>query len=101
MNQDLNEDEYFNLQLKIYRNKFLYDFALLKLSYYNSSKYTSESFGSWFILIGKKRILYDGKEDFLILQSQTLNDWETERIIGKKELNYLNFMEIIILSQTE
>ena len=100
MNQDLNEEEYFNQQRKVHRNKFLYDFALAKLEYYDSSKYTSESFGSWFILIGKKRILYDGKEDFLILQSQISMDWKVQKILKEKELNYLNFLEIVNLSQT-
>jgi hypothetical protein len=101
MNQDLNEEVYFNGQRKIHLNKFLYDFALSKLKYYDSSRYTSESYGSWFILIGKKLILYDGKENFLIMQNQTFNVWKTQRILNEEELNYLNFIEIVNLSQME
>lgn len=71
-------------------NKFLYDFCLLRLSdnTITQDSYSDKDFGSWFIEVGEKRILFMGKESWMVSQTQSDNKWFDNFIIKDDELTY-------------
>ncbi len=78
-------------------NLFLYDLAVQKLSDKDikNKEYNNQAFGSWFIERQDKRLVYDGKDSWLILQTKTKGDWTDIDTIKKDELKYSNFVRQI------
>lgn len=78
-------------------NLFLYDLAVQKLSDTDikNKEYNNEVFGSWFIERQDKRLVYDGKDSWLIFQINAKGDWKDLEIIKKDELKYSNFVRQI------
>lgn len=78
-------------------NLFLYDLAVQKLSDKDikNKEYNDKVFGSWFIERQDKRLVYDGKDSWLIFQTKTKGDWTDIEIIKKEELKYSNFVKQI------
>ncbi len=78
-------------------NLFLYDLAVLRLSEKDikNKEYNDNAFGSWFIERKDKRLVYDGKDSWLIFQTKTKGDWIDIETIKKDELEYLNFVRQI------
>ena len=71
-------------------NKFLFDFCLLRLKDKKITKqsYNDKDFGSWLIEVADKRLLYLGKESWLVSQTQSDNKWFDNYIIKDSELTY-------------
>ena len=71
-------------------NKFLFDFCLLRLTDKTITKesYKDKDFGSWLIEVGDKRLLYLGKESWLVSQTQSDSKWFDNYIIKDNELTY-------------
>jgi len=71
-------------------NKFLFDFCLLRLKDKTITKesYNDKDFGSWFIEVVDKRLLYLGKESWLVSQTQSDNEWFDNYMIKDNELTY-------------
>jgi DNA mismatch repair ATPase MutS len=86
----------FDLEKQISQNwnLFLYDLAVQKLADVDikDKDYNDKAFGSWFIERQDKRLVYDGKDSWLILQTKTNNDWTDIDTIKKDELKYSNFV---------
>lgn len=76
-------------------NKNLYDLCLSNMKSVLSSKYDHEAFGSWQIECENKRLIYDGKDSWLILQNRNINDWNDQVMIKKEELNESNLLALI------
>ena len=78
-------------------NLFLYDLAVQKLSDEDirNKEYNDKVFGSWFIERQDKRLVYDGKDSWLIFQTKTKADWTDIDTIKKDELKYSNFIRQI------
>ncbi len=78
-------------------NLFLYDLAVQNLSDKDIKykEYNNQAFGSWFIQRQDKRLVYDGKDSWLILQIKTNGDWTDIDTIKKDELKYSNFIRQI------
>jgi hypothetical protein len=78
-------------------NVFLYDLAGQKLSDKDikNKEYNDKAFGSWFIESQDKRLVYDGKDSWLIFQTKTKGDWTNIDSIKKDELKYSNFVRQI------
>jgi hypothetical protein len=78
-------------------NLFLYKLAVQKVSDKDveHKEYNDEAFGSWFIERQDKRLVYDGKDSWLIFQTKTKNDWTDIEIIKNDELKYSNFVSHI------
>ncbi len=81
-------------QISLNWNLFLYDLTVQKLSekVINNKEYNDKVFGSWFIERQDKRLVYDGKESWLIFQIKTKGDWTDIETIKKDELKYSNFV---------
>ena len=71
-------------------NKFLFDFCSLRLAdeTITSKSYSDKDFGSWFIEVDNKRLLYLAKESWLVSQTQNDGKWFDNYIIKDNELNY-------------
>lgn len=71
-------------------NKFLFDFCLLRLKDKTITKesYNDKDFGSWFIEVVDKRLLYLAKESWLVSQTKSDNKWFDNYIIKDNELTY-------------
>jgi len=71
-------------------NKFLFDLCLLRLKDKTITKesYNDKDFGSWLIEVVDKRLLYLGKESWLVSQTQSDNKWFDNYIIKDNELTY-------------
>jgi len=78
-------------------NLFLYDLAVQKLTNIDikNKEYNDKVFGSWFIEIQDKRLVYDGKDSWLIFKTKTKGDWTDLDRIKKDELKYSNFVRQI------
>jgi hypothetical protein len=64
-------------------NKFLYDFAYLRLKNLKIEKkeYRDKDFGSWTIQTKDKRLLLDGRDGWLIFEERQSGDWIDEETI--------------------
>ncbi|KAA5544855.1 hypothetical protein [Adhaeribacter rhizoryzae] len=71
-------------------NKFLFEFCLLRLTGKTITKesYYDKDFDSWLIEVGNKRLLYLGKESWLVSQTQDDNEWFDNYIIKDSEITY-------------
>ena len=71
-------------------NKFLFDFCLLRLKDKTITRetYNDQDFGSWLIEGINNRLLYHGKESWLVSQVKRNNDWIDNFIIKHNELTY-------------
>lgn len=82
----------FDIEKKISANwnKFLFDFCLLRLVdiIITGKSYSDNNFGSWFIEVGNKRLLYLNKEFCLVSQTQSDDKWFDNCIIKDNKLTY-------------
>jgi hypothetical protein len=78
-------------------NLFLYDLAVQKLADKDikNKEYNDKVFGSWFIERQDKRLVYDGKDSWLIFQTKTNDNWTDIDVIKKDELKYSNLVRQI------
>ena len=78
-------------------NLLLFDLAVQKLAdiEIKNKEYNDKVFGSWFVEIQEKRLVYDGKDSWLIFQTKTKGDWTDIDTIKKDELKYSNFVRQI------
>lgn len=78
-------------------NLFLYNLCLQKLSgvEIGRAEFEEKTFGSWVVEINNKRLIFDGKDSWLILQTKSNYDWMDTAIIKNNELNYFNFLNQI------
>jgi hypothetical protein len=78
-------------------NLFLYDLAIQKLGVTDikTKQYNDQLFGSWFIERHDRRLVYDGKDSWLVFQTRQKTGWNDIEIIKKKELQYSNFVSQI------
>ena len=78
-------------------NKFLYDLCLLNISHEQVilAEYDDQSFGSWVLELANKRIVLDGKDFELILQTKADQGWNDIIKIEKFNLTYLKISELI------
>ena len=70
-------------------NRFLYDLCLQKLpkDQITEVEYNDQAFGSWFVELGNKRIVLDGKDFTLFLQLKDDQNWKDQIVIEKENLN--------------
>jgi len=89
----------FDIEKQISKNwsLFLFNLCIEKLTTENivNKEYNSIVFGSWFIEGAEKRLVYEGKDKWLIVQTKTGAEWLDNIIIKKDELKYLNLIEQI------
>lgn len=82
----------FNIERQVSKNwnKFLYDFCLYRLAgdSITKSSYNDKDFGSWLIEVGDKRLLFLGKESWLVSQIKSDSEWFDNYIIKDNELTY-------------
>ena len=78
-------------------NLFLYELAVQILADKDikNKEYNDKLFGSWLIERKDKRLVYDGKDSWLIFQTKTNDDWTDIEIIKNDELKYSNFVSHI------
>lgn len=84
-------------QLDNPRNKFIYDTFKYFLSDQTllTDNYSDKDFGSWIIEKNEKRIILDGKESILSLQSQTAsNIWVDDFKMKVKEVKFEQLKEL-------
>lgn len=84
-------------QISLNWNLFLYELAIKRLSAISFVKkeYDNKAFGSWLIEKYDKRLIYDGKESYLIIQIRVNDEWEELESINKSNLKYMNFIKLI------
>ena len=89
----------FDIEKQISRNwnLFLFNFCIERLTTESVIKkeYNDNTFGSWLIESTENRLVYDGKDEWLIFQSKVGIDWTDKVILKKDELRYLNVIEQI------
>lgn len=75
-------------------NLFLYELAIQKIADKDikNKEYNGQVFGSWLIERQDKRLLYNGKDFWLIFQTKAKDNWTDIDIIKKDELKYSNFI---------
>lgn len=79
-------------------NKFLFDFANLRLTHLEIEKneYHDKAFGSWTIQTKDKRLLLDGKDGWLIHEEKQNGDWvDKETIRDLKQVTFEQFKSFI------
>ena len=76
-------------------NSNLYDLCLSNVKSILAYRYDHKAFGSWFIESKNKRLVYEGKDCWLILQNRDSNDWKDEIILKKEELNETNLFSLL------
>lgn len=78
-------------------NLFLYNLCLLRLEGADISEnnYNDQAFGSWLVRSFDSRIIYDGRDSWLIYQDIKTGDWVDEVIIKRSDVTYNNFTEMI------
>jgi len=82
----------FDIQKQITKNwnKFLYDLFLLRIEKNEIIKqeYNEQAFGSWFIEFRNKRIVYDGRDYWLLIQTRNIEQWLPETTIKNADLTF-------------
>jgi hypothetical protein len=79
-------------------NKFLYDFANLRLKdlKIQEKEYHDKAFGSWTIQTKDKRLLLDGRDGWLIYEEKQKGDWvDKETIKDFKRVTLEQFKRFI------
>ena len=88
----------FDIERQINRkwNKYLFDTIIFRLGNINTSltDYNDKAFGSWTIALNNKRIILDGRDGLIILQTKSNDGWKDE---WKKNYNLITFNELIEL----
>ena len=96
---DLAKDYAFDIEKKLKRpwNKFLYDFCLLNIGDrpISTKGYNDLAFGSWIVELNNQRLIYDGKDFWLIYQTRDNGEWSDKTIIKYDEIKYTNFIGLI------
>jgi hypothetical protein len=79
------------------QNKFLLDFALYVIppELVKGSKWDYAHFGSWWIELLSKQIVFDGRDEWLYLNIKEGNDWKYQRHLKRDELDYRRVIELI------
>ncbi|WP_144887704.1 hypothetical protein [Lacibacter cauensis] len=81
------------------RGRFLFEYSLLKLAgqLVTEQRYQSEVFGSWYVVCNNKRLIYDGRDNILLVQNYVDNhaEWGQYRAIAIKDLAYDDFHSLI------
>lgn len=78
-------------------SRFLYDLCCSELadSAITRQIYYDNAFGSWIIEVRDSRILYDGRDFWIITQFREGNDWIGKTILKKEELSYTTLMRAV------
>ncbi|WP_419803433.1 hypothetical protein [Mucilaginibacter sp.] len=78
-------------------NKFLYDFCISELhdSNITAQDYNDKVFGSWLVEVGNNRLVYMGKDRWLVGQLRKDNEWFDKTILNKDELTFPIFLAVI------
>jgi hypothetical protein len=78
-------------------NKFLYDLSIQEAENVKliNQDYNNQAFGSWFIEFENKRLVLDGKDFMLIMQSKIGAIWEDNATLKIKELSYTKYLSFI------
>ena len=76
---------------------FLYEFAIKNLTklVIKKTQYDSQNFGSWIIETKNKRLILDGRDNFIILENKILNTWVIKNTITTKEISYYIFNDLL------
>lgn len=76
---------------------FLYEFAMQNLIgvVIKKTEYDNQAFGSWFIETKNKRLILDGRDNFIILEQKMLNLWIKKETINTKDISYNTFNDLI------
>ena len=61
----------------------------------HNQRINDKAFGTWLVEIENSRVVYMGKDFWLVGQTKKDNDWFDRVIINKDELTYQIFMAII------
>ena len=89
----------FDIERKVSKNwnLFLYELALHELANKDirSKKFNYEVFGSWYIEVNDKRLVYDGKDSWLMVQVKTKNNWTDIETVKNEDLQYPNFVRLL------
>jgi hypothetical protein len=74
-------------QISLNWNRFLFDLCILNLEGLKPEKrFDDEHFGSWLVTLADKRILYDGRDHWLISQVNKGDNWYDMCVSTKEEL---------------
>ena len=78
-------------------NLFLYDLVVQKLADKDikDKQYREKAFGSWFIERQDKRLIYDGKDSWLIFQTKNKGDWKDIDTIKNDDLKYSDYIKLL------
>ena len=78
-------------------NLFLYELAFQKLADKDikDKQYREKRFGSWFIERQDKRLIYDGKDSWLIFQTKNKGDWKDIDTIKNDDLKYSDYIKFL------
>ena len=78
-------------------NKFLYDLCLAQLSdtVITTKNYNNETFGSWLIEVNDNRLVYMGKDYWLVAQTKKDNKWFDKTILKREEMTYSLLLTVI------
>ena len=78
-------------------NKFLYDFCISELHDFNitTKDYNDKTFGSWLVEVGDNRIVYIGKDSWLVGQLKKDNKWFDKIILNRNELTFPILLSVI------
>lgn len=81
-------------------SKFLYDYLKIKLDKYSiiTDRYDRYAFGSWFIEFEDYRVIFDGKDYRMIIQTKDNNSWTellSENIKAFSFSDVLTYCDII------
>ncbi|OJW59821.1 MAG: hypothetical protein BGO55_17310 [Sphingobacteriales bacterium 50-39] len=85
-------------QISLNWNKFLFDLCLNILADLNVEKnFDEKHFGLWIALLSNKRIVYDGRDHWLISQIREGNYWYDACISTKEDLalDVLHFTSLV------
>ena len=78
-------------------NRFLYDLCISQLAdtTITTKNYNDKTFGSWLIEINNKRLVYIGKNSWLVTQTRTDEKWFDQAVLTKEDLTYSLLMTIL------
>ena len=83
-------------QISLNWNKFLFDLCLNILGDLNVEKnFDEKHFGSWIALLSNKRIVYDGRDHWLISQIRKESNWYDICISTKEDLTLDVFTTLV------
>ncbi len=94
-----SKSDAFDIEKQISRNwnLFLYDLCLLNLTNKTIIKqeYKDKVFGSWYIELQDKRVVYDGRDSWLNFEVKQGREWLNIITIEKGKVNYNNFVDLV------